>query len=64
MPFNGVSNKYISNYLAWFKFLQLSKKNKKNDRIKDMLVNVATKETCITINIIRNSDILNIAILL
>ena len=45
MSFNGVSTKYISNYLAWFKFLQLSKKNKKSDRIKDMLVNVATKET-------------------
>ena len=54
MLFNGVSTKYISNYLAWFKFLQLSKKNKKSDRIKDMLVNVATKETCITINTIRN----------
>ena len=54
MPFNGVSSKYISNYLAWFKFLQLSKKNKKIDRIKDMLVNVATKETSITINTIRN----------
>ena len=54
MPFNGVSSKYISNYLAWFKFLQLSKKNKKSDRIKDMLVNVATKETSITINTIRN----------
>lgn len=49
-PFNGVS----SNYLAWFKFLQLSKKNKKSDRIKDMLVNVATRETYITINTIRN----------
>ena len=54
MHFNGVSTKYISNYLAWFKFLQLSKKNKKSDRIKDMLVNVATKETYITINTIKN----------
>lgn len=54
LPFNGVSSKYLSNYLAWFKFLQLSKKNKKTDRIKDMLVNVATKETCVTINTIRN----------
>ena len=53
-PFNGVSSKYISNYLAWFKFLQLSKKNKNIDRIKDMLVNVATKDTCITIKTIRN----------
>jgi transposase-like protein len=47
-PFNGISSKYISNYLAWFKFIQLSKKNKKNDRIKDMLINVATKQTYIT----------------
>ena len=54
MPFNGVSTKYINNYLAWFKFLQLSKKNKKTDRIKDMLVNVATKETLITRDTIRS----------
>ena len=54
MPFNGVSSKYISNYLAWFKFLQLSKKNKKTDRIKDMLVQVATKETHITRDTIKN----------
>lgn len=54
MHFNGVSSKYISNYLAWFKFLQLSKKNKTNDRIKDMLVNVATRKTYITRNTIKN----------
>ena len=54
MPFNGVSTKYINNYLAWFKFLQLSKKNKMVDRIKDMLVNVATKETLITRATIRH----------
>ena len=54
MPFNGVSSKYISNYLAWFKFLQLSKKNKKTDRIKDMLVDVATKDTYITRATIKN----------
>lgn len=53
-PFNGVSSKYINNYLAWFKFLQLSKKDKKIDRIKDMLVNVAIKETYITRNTIKN----------
>ena len=54
MTFNGVSTKYINNYLAWFKFLQLSKKNKKNDRIKDMLVNVANKDTYVTRDTIRN----------
>ena len=47
MPFNGVSSKYISNYLAWFKFLKLSKKNKNSDRIKDMLINVVTKKTIV-----------------
>jgi transposase-like protein len=52
--FNGVSSKYLNNYLTWFKFLQLSKKNKKSDRIKDMLVNVATKETYITRHTIKN----------
>lgn len=52
--FNGVSSKYLNNYLAWFKFLQISKKNKKSDRIKDMLVNVATKETYITRHTIKN----------
>ncbi len=31
MTFNGVYTKYINNYLAWIKFLQLSKKNKKNE---------------------------------
>ena len=48
MPFNAVSTKYSNNYLAWFKLLQLSKMNKNTDRIKDILVNVATKETLIT----------------
>ena len=52
--FNGVSSKYISNYLAWFKFIQLSKKNKKSDRVKDMLINVATKDTYITRTTIKN----------
>lgn len=54
MPFNSVSTKYINNYLAWFKFLQLSKKNKKSDQIKDMLVNVSTKDTYVNRVIIRN----------
>ncbi len=53
MSFNGVSTKYINNYLAWFKFLQLSKENKKGYRIKDMLVNVATKDTYVTRTTIR-----------
>lgn len=54
MPFNGVSTKYINNYLACFKFLQLSKNNKRNDRIKDMLVNLGIKDIYITKATIRN----------
>ena len=34
--------------------IPISKKNKKNDRIKDMLVNVATKDTYVTRTTIRN----------
>lgn len=34
MTFNGVSTKYINNYLAWFKFLQLSKKIKRMTELK------------------------------
>lgn len=52
--FNGVATKYINNYLSWFKFLQLSKKSKKVDRVTDLLVSVATKDTCININSIKN----------
>lgn len=54
MPFNKVSSKYISKYIAWFKFLQLNKNNKKGEIIKYILINVATKETCITIKTIIN----------
>ncbi|MCQ4696177.1 hypothetical protein NE452_01465 [Paeniclostridium sordellii] len=50
MPIDKVASKYI----AWFKFLQVNKKNKKGERIKYMLINVATKETCITIKTIIN----------
>lgn len=53
-PFNGVSTKYLNNYLAWFKFLQLSKKSKKIERIKDLLINVAIKDTVVSIDTIRN----------
>ena len=35
-------------------FVQLNKKNKKSDQIKDMLINVNIKDTCITRTIIKN----------
>lgn len=52
--FNGVATKYLNNYLSWFKFLQLSKKNKKTERISGLLINVATKDTFISIESIKN----------
>ena len=39
--------KSISNYLAWFKFMQLSKENKKSDLVKGMIINMVTKDTYI-----------------
>ena len=52
--FNGVATKYLNNYLAWFKFLFLSKVYKKIVRIKDLFMSVATKYLYITKNMIKN----------
>ena len=54
ITFNGIHTKYINNYMDCFKFLQLSKKNKKNDRIKNMIVNIGTKYTYATRDTIIN----------
>ena len=40
ITFDNVSNKFLFNYLYWLKFIKLSKKNKKSDQIKDVLINV------------------------
>ncbi len=44
----------IFNYLVWFKFIQLSKNNKKSDIVKGMPINVATKDTYIIRVTIKN----------
>ena len=44
----------IFNYLGWFKFIQLSKNNKKSGLVKDMLINVSTKYKDIIRITIRN----------
>ena len=36
--FNGVSNKYISNYMCWFKWLQLFETDKEVVEIKNFIV--------------------------
>ena len=48
----ALSNAQVLNVVGWYN--NDFKKNKKNDRIKYMLVNVATKDTCITRTTIRN----------
>ena len=55
--FNGVATKYINNYLFWFKFLKISKKNKKSDRVLDLLTNVASKDITISLDSIKNRHI-------
>ena len=52
--FNGVATKYLNNYLAWFKFLFLSKVYKKSVRIKDLFMSLATDGFYITKNMIKN----------
>ena len=54
ITFNGVSSKYVFNYLAWIKFIQLSKNNKKSGLVKDMFINVSTKYKDIIRITIRN----------
>ena len=44
----------IFNYLGWFKFIQLSKNNKKSGLVKDMFINVSTKYKDIIRITIRN----------
>jgi len=49
--FNGVATKYISNYLYWFKWLQLFETDKEVVKIKNFMVqcNVAHAYTRVTI---------------
>jgi transposase-like protein len=37
--FNGVSTKYLENYLAWFRYLDMNKYEKTSANIKEMMVN-------------------------
>ena len=54
ITFNGISSKCVFNYLAWIKFIQLSKNNKKSGLVKDMFINVSTKYKDIIRITIRN----------
>ena len=52
--FNGVATKYLNNYLTWFKFLFISKKYKEFNRIKELFMELATKDLYITQYMIKN----------
>ena len=52
--FNGVATKYLNNYLTWFKFLFISKKYKEFNRIKELFMELATRDLYITQDMIKN----------
>ena len=52
--FNGVATKYLNNYLAWFKFLFISKKFTEFNRIKDLFMEFATEDLYLTQEMIKN----------
>ena len=52
--FNGVATKYLNNYLTWFKFLFISKKYKEFNRIKELFMELATRNLYITQYMIKN----------
>ena len=52
--FNGVATKYLNNYLTWFKFLFISKKYKEFNRIKELFMELATRDLYITQYMIKN----------
>lgn len=52
--FNGVSTKYLNNYLTWFRWCELTKKQKNISRIKELFLNFLTVENYCTIETIRN----------
>ena len=52
--FNGVSTKYLNNYLSWFKFLFISKNYKESMQMKKLFMELATRDLYITKEMIKN----------
>ena len=44
-PFNGVTTKYLPNYLHWFKWLQTFTTEKETVKAKHLIIDSATKMT-------------------
>ena len=55
--FNGVSTKYLNNYLAWFKFLFINKEFTQFNQIKELFIKFATQDLLITKKTIKNREI-------
>ena len=52
--FNGVATKYSQNYLTWFRWCEITKKEKDISKIKELFINLVTTENYSTINTIKN----------
>lgn len=52
--FNGVATKYLQNYLTWFRWCEITKKEKDISKIKELFINLVTTENYSTINTIKN----------
>lgn len=52
--FHGVSTKYLENYLTWFRWCELTKKDKDNAKIKELFLGLVTTENYSTIKTIKN----------
>jgi len=42
-PFNGVSTKYLANYIHWFRWLQNYKTDKETVKTKNIIIHSTTK---------------------
>jgi transposase-like protein len=52
--FNGVSTKYLQNYLNWFRWCEITKKEKDISKMKELFLGLVTTENYSTIETIRN----------
>ena len=52
--FKGVATKYLQNYPTWFRWCEITKKEKYISKIKELFINLVTTENYSTITTIRN----------
>ena len=52
--FNGVATKYLDNYLTWFRWCEITKREKDISKIKELFLGLVTTENYSTIETIRN----------